>query len=167
MNTESCGIAVKIPISGGHFATVDAEDFERISAFKWKASVRVKKDGTIAKVYAQRSRRDGGSPMMHRSIIEYNGPMQVDHINGDGLDNRRCNLRLCSRSENMANQEIGIGNTSGRKGVTWHKRDAVWQAQLKVNGKMLYLGSFPDLDQAKAAYDRAAREAFGQFWRAT
>ena len=157
---------MKIPLSGGYFALVDAEDYERVSRFAWKASVRKRKDGTVAKVYAQRSRRDGGSPMMHRTILGYDGPKMVDHINGDGLDNRKANLRIATRSQNMANQQIGLANTSGRKGVTWHRGDRKWQAQIKVSGKMFYVGSFACIDEAKAAYDVAAKKHFAEYWRA-
>lgn len=87
----------------------------------------------------------------------------VDHINRDRADNRWGNLRLASRSQNMGNRSISRNNTSGVKGVIWHKDAGKWMACIKINGKRRYLGYFLDIDAAAAAYADAARQHFGEY----
>lgn len=89
--------------------------------------------------------------------------MDIDHKNQNGLHNYRANLRVCSRSENMANSRKYRVGISGFKGVTWHKQDSLWQAQIHVNYKHVLLGLFRDPREAARAYDRAAVEHFGVF----
>lgn len=90
----------------------------------------------------------------------------VDHRNLIKSDNRIGNLRQASQSQNAANTGMRKRNTSGRKGVTWNKASGKWQAGIRVKGKDLYLGLFSDLDEAHAAYCKAANENFNQFARA-
>jgi hypothetical protein len=90
----------------------------------------------------------------------------IDHINGDPFDNRIANLRLCDTSLNGANRGPTKLNTSGFKGVTWHKRCRKWQAQIGVKGTHYFLGLFDDPAEAHAAYVAAAIKHFGEFARA-
>jgi len=101
---------------------------------------------------------------MHRAILNAPPRMDVDHINGNGLNNTRENLRLCTRSQNMMNQRLK-GGTSRFRGVSWLKGGAKWHAQVRANGKRLHLGLFTDETEAAMAYDAAARELFGDFAR--
>jgi|JI9StandDraft_2_1071091.scaffolds.fasta_scaffold146515_2 hypothetical protein len=145
----------KIPLTQGYFAIVDDSDFDMLNRVKWHAN---KGHNTF---YAQRSvLQENGkwkNVQMHRVILGVHDPkIQVDHINGDGLDNRRCNLRSCTRSENMQNQQIHKNNTSGRKGVHWNSNVEKFHAQIAKNGKRIYLGLFNDLESAAKAYDKAA-----------
>jgi hypothetical protein len=87
----------------------------------------------------------------------------VDHINGNGLDNRRSNLRLCTNAENQHNARLRRDNTSGHKGVNWNSRDAAWQAQVMVNGRRTSVGYFKNLDDAVAAIKAARAELHGEF----
>jgi len=89
--------------------------------------------------------------------------MQTDHKNKDGLDNRKSNLRTCCKSQNMSNRKIQLNNTSGYKGVYWHKYARKWMASIKVNKKPIYLGLFVDPIEAALAYDKNAVEKFGEF----
>lgn len=89
----------------------------------------------------------------------------IDHINSDGTDNRLGNLRLASRSENSTNKGVQRNNRSGRKGVSWHARAGRWQACIGVNGRTICLGLFNSVEEAHAAYMRAATEHFGEFAR--
>lgn len=89
----------------------------------------------------------------------------IDHRDGDALNNRWANLRLADKSLNAANMRTPKSNTSGRKGVTWLRREKKWLAQIKVNGRRRALGYFDDKDEAAAAYENAARASFGEFAR--
>lgn len=87
----------------------------------------------------------------------------IDHINGDKTDNRVENLREATNAENMQNRAAPRNNTSGYKGVSWHKRDRKWRAKIQVDGKRRYLGHFDTPEEAHAAYCEAAREHHGEF----
>jgi hypothetical protein len=87
----------------------------------------------------------------------------VDHWNRDGLDNRRCNLRIANYSQNAANSGPSVRNTSGYKGVTFSRRADKWQAGIQVNGKFQFLGHWATREDAARAYDAAATKFFGEF----
>lgn len=91
--------------------------------------------------------------------------LQIDHIDGDGLNNKPDNLRLATKTENMQNREKTRKNTSGKKGVCWHNQAEKWLAQIKINGRHVSLGLFESINEASAAYEAAAREHFGEFYR--
>lgn len=95
---------------------------------------------------------------MHKIEAEF-----IDHIDGNGLNNQKANLRPCSRSQNMANQKIRTSSITGFKGVHFNKRDLVFTAFIRLNRKLKYLGSFKDAQDAAAAYNAAAIENFGEF----
>lgn len=145
----------KIPLTKGCYALVDDEDYERISQYKW----------TMGKDYAIRSIRDAdgkkGHGYMHRFILDTQS-RQVDHINGNKLDNRRCNLRPCTPSQNQANSLPRKGS-SQFKGVSWNRKNARWVAQIKINRNDKSLGRFNDEIDAAMAYDQAAFAAWGKF----
>jgi len=92
---------------------------------------------------------------------------QIDHINGDRLDNRICNLRIATNQENSRNNCISANNTSGATGVTWHKKSGKWMAQIVVSYKPIYLGLFKNKEQAVQARKKAEQDFFGDFLRAT
>ena len=101
---------------------------------------------------------------LHRLILKAKKGQEVDHRNGNGLDNRKNNLRFCTRSQNMMNQKRRKG-TSEFKGVYWHKRIKKWLAQITVNYKRTHLGYFDSEIKAGKAYDTKAVELFGKFAR--
>jgi hypothetical protein len=135
----------EITLSQGYAALIDAADYDEIAQFKWFALV------TPHTVYAMRTviLPEGGrtSEYMHRRLLP--STKQVDHINGNGLDNRRSNLRPATSAENVRNRSgLRAGNTSGFRGVIWEKSRSKWRAQIKVDGRNRYLGRFDDPAEA-------------------
>lgn len=90
---------------------------------------------------------------------------EIDHINGDPTDNRIVNLRVATLAENSRNRGLRADNTSGIKGVSWSKKSNRWLAHLGHNGKLLHLGLFDTIEEAKAVREEAARRLQGQFYR--
>lgn len=146
----------RIPLSRGLFATVDASDFEMLSHFTWCVSGS---GGYAARTTRVRGKKIGVA--MHRMVALPGPDQDVDHINGDRLDNRRCNLRVCSHAENQRNRRTPSHNTSGFRGVAWHKKDRKWQATAGDR----HIGQFASAIEAALAYDRVARELHGEFAR--
>lgn len=90
---------------------------------------------------------------------------RVDHIDGDGLNNTRLNLRQCSHAENIRNSAKSISNKSGCKGVIWDKNRSKWMAYIKLDYRQKYLGRYDTFEEASEARDRAAKEMHGPFAR--
>lgn len=151
----------RIPLSTGEYATVDVPDYEYLSRFRWSV-VRSAHTTYAYRKPARNGRASRPTIYMHREIMGVLQGMQVDHINHDGLDNRRSNLRVCDASQNMANARKPVG-TSLYRGVSWDKRSGLWLAQICVNGRKRNLGRFGDEKQAAHAYNEAAIEGFGSF----
>lgn len=154
-------MSVEIQLSQGLVALVDDEDAGRVlAAGKWWA----KRDKNT--VYASRTiRRPDGrrtSQSMHSFLT---GWALTDHINGNGIDNRRSNLREATDTQNLHNQGLSKNNRSGYKGVHWRKTTRRWKAVIGVNGTQRILGEFHTREEAGRAYDDAARELYGEFAR--
>lgn len=145
----------ELPVYGGKFALVDDEDFEELSKFKWH----------MRQGYVQRYDSYSACKVtqMHRQLMSPKETEQVDHINGVRHDNRKENLRCCTRAQNCHNRTKYSRSTSGFKGVTWYKRRNKWGAQIRINGKLKYLGLYDNAADAARAYDGAARELHGAF----
>src|SRR5574343_411505 len=123
----------EIQLSQGKVAIVDDEDYDYLNQWKWYAAER--KCGIW---YATRNiRKDGKVRIipMHRVILNTPKGMDTDHINGDGLDNRRSNLRSCTHMENICNPNRSLSPTKSSrfKGVYWHKGEKIWRAKLRFN----------------------------------
>lgn len=149
----------RIPLTQGKYAIVDDCDYEWLSQWKWCA------ERNRDTFYAQRRvRRPGGLRLtirMHRLVANPPPNMMVDHVNRDGLDNRRCNLRVCTHAQNQLNHKRHRTNSSGYRGVLFHR--GKWVAKISVNGKPRHLGTFETPEEAARAYDAVAIETRGEF----
>ncbi len=104
---------------------------------------------------------------MHREIMKLECNKLCDHINGNGLDNRKTNLRPASRAQNGWNRgKSRVKSRSRYKGLAWDKKDKRWEVRISVNGRRIYIGRFEDQIQAARAYDRAARIYHGRYAQA-
>ena len=151
----------EITLTQRKIALVDDCDYEWLSQRNWAAF----KDRNIW--YAMTNIRDATghfrSITMHRLILGATKGMKVDHRDGNGLNNQRHNLRAATNHQNLCNRGAPSNNTSGFKGVSWHKRRNKWQANIGINYKKKYLGLFDSAIDAACAYDAAARELHGEF----
>lgn len=149
----------EIILTKGKVALVDDADFGRLSIHKWYA---LKGD---KRFYSARNVPFNGGQkriFMHREIMGTSKGIQVDHKNGNGLDNRKDNLRNCTRSENCRNKKKYCGG-SKFKGVSWDKRHKKWIVQIKYEDKNRHVGFFDNEIVAASVYNKVARERFGEF----
>ena len=149
----------EIRLTQGKIAIVDDEDFELVSQYRWHA---VKSRNTF---YAATKCPLPTGPKMHALLMGKQPGYQIDHIDGNGLNNQRHNLRFVTAAQNAANTNPYRTNTSGYKGVMWRKYLNKWEVRIKVNGKRISLGYYTDKEAAARAYDAAAKEHFGDFAR--
>ena len=146
----------QIPLTQGKVALVSDHRFEYLNQWKWTASK------TQGKRYAVNSSKG----KMHRLITGAPVGMDVDHVDGDGLNNQDENLRVCTHAENGYNRrKLASNNTTGYKGVSIFRdgKFVRYQAKIRVASKLLHLGLFTTAEAAARAYDQAAREHFGDF----
>ena len=147
-----------IELTQGKVAIVDDGDYEWLSQWKWHAF-------TPHKIfYAIRNKGDGGGGTiyMHRQILNAPSGMECDHINHDGLDNRRDNIRICTRMQNAQNM-ITTEGISRYKGVFWGREKQRWQGQITKAQKRFFLGRYNNEDDAALAYNIFALTLFGEY----
>jgi hypothetical protein len=153
----------EIKLTRDQFALVDDEDYDFLMQWKWHADFKGKT------CYARRTIRVGGGKVkriyMHRSIINPPDNMEIDHIDNNGLNNQKNNLRICTHQENTFNTS-GFKRKSKYKGVSRkidHNRNKPWRACLKINGKQVQIGTFKEEKQAAIAYNEAVLKYRGRF----
>lgn len=145
-----------IILTKGRIATVDDEDFDRVNQFKWCASKR-----HSGGYYAIRRVPGAGLERLHNFILGVPG---VDHRDGDGLDNRRGNLRAATTVENNRGFRNKRASTSSQyRGVTFDSQNQKWRAKIGVGSVAVHLGRFESELEAAQAYDAAAKEHYGSF----
>lgn len=155
-----------IPLSKGQIAIVDAADYSWLAQYNWHvawcpgtrsfyALTNLKIDGRTRRV------------SMHRMILglTYGDRREGDHAESNTLDNRRKNLRIVTHHQNSTNRRTRRNTKAGLKGVSWHSRDEVWEASIRVRGKLKHLGTFHTAEDAHAAYREAATKQFGEYAR--
>jgi len=158
---------IEIPLTRGKVALVDDEDAERILAHKWTAftdSRRKRELWYAVRCVRSKNSKSRKSVGMHREILNAPDHLQVDHKNGNGLDNRKSNLRLATRAQNLRSSHRPIGK-SGYRGVYRHtnKKSRQYQAKIEFEGKRRSLVCYDCPKQAAMAYDAAAKELHGAF----
>lgn len=146
----------EIELTKGFVAVVDDCDFDALSQWKWHAMV-----DRSGHVYAGRNTKPSGRVLMHRAIMAAMPDQVVDHKDRNPLNNRRANLRLCSRGQNRSNSVPS--SACALKGVTWIKRDKRWIAQITYNKIKRTIGYFDNPIDAAKAYDKIAVQLHGQF----
>ena len=148
-----------ITIEQGYEAIIDAADVPLIDGFKWKLH-----ENPAGNIYV-RCGRHPKRIWMHRLILNCPDHMQTDHIDGNGLNNRRSNLREATSAHNNRNRRISTVNSSGFKGVSFHKMSSKWQSCIFVDGRSKHLGLFDTPEEAHAAYCAASAKYHGEFGR--
>lgn len=148
-----------IKISQGYECTIDDEDFQFINSHKWKV-LRSRK-----RIYASYSYGEKGnkSMLMHRLILDAKKGEYVDHINGNTLDNRRENLRLCTNSENLGNRGKQTNNTTGYKGVYKTESPLYYRCAIRKDNMVYCLGTLKDKEKCAKLYDAASLHFYGEF----
>lgn len=143
----------------GDQVLLDSEDFDRFSDkvySKHSQGYAVRSEGSVRKkTYKQH--------LLHREIMQANPGEYVDHINGNKLDNRKTNLRVCSNKSNVVNSKSHKDSSSPYKGVSWYPPTKNWTARVFSDGVLYYLGRFDNQEDAALAYDRKASELFGEY----
>ncbi len=156
----------KISLTKNKVALIDDEDYEQLVKYNW----------CFTKGYAGRAivipnsynrvtcpKGKSRPVLMHRQIMNPPKGMEIDHRDGNGLNNQRSNLRLCTHSQNLKNQIIPKNNTSGYKGVRWNKPNKKWDSRIMLNGKSIHIGVFKNIQDAALAYNMKAKELFDEF----
>ena len=155
-----------IPLTHGLYATVDAEDYEWLSQYRWHARFHKRCDTVYAaraRVYRENGKVHRRIVTMHREIMKPPEGMVIDHINGNGINNRRCNMRTCTQAQNVLNRRACPTAKSRFIGV--FPRGDKWRAAIRYKKRQFHIGTFDDEVEAAKARDRKAIELFGQFAR--
>ena len=156
-----------IELTRGYVALIDDEDYDRVSSFgRWQVTVKRGKLYAVRIVGRMKNKvRSSATTSMHRFIMNARpSDQEVDHIDGDGLNNTKANLRFASRIENCRNlPRARLNNRSGFRGVSWHKKAGKWMTYGKYDGKGVYLGLHESPESAARAFDEFARTHYGEF----
>jgi hypothetical protein len=151
----------EIQLPNGSIVTVDDEDYPMVASFKWHSEQGRNTEYAVRS--AKNSMGRDTSIRMHRQILQVRRGEIIDHIDHNGLNNCKSNLRVCTNQENVSHQRKRKGASSQYKGVTWNKQKQKWQAQIKVNYKNINLGLFETEADAALAFNQAAIHHFGEF----
>lgn len=154
----------KVELNGGCYVTIDDEDYDIISKHKWYVhwcGRRKKYKYAIANIRLSDGRRT--TIKMHRVIMDAPSGYEIDHIDGDGLNNQRLNLRVVNKNQNMMNMAVHRDNQTGYKGVSKSRGVGRYRARIRVYGKEICLGCYKTAIDAHHAYTKAANQYFGEY----
>ncbi len=152
-----------VPLTQGKFSLIDSDDIGLLGAFNWSANRNKSTGGFYARRGQRRGQKGTKTIPMHSSVCVARDGCAVDHRNGNTLDNRRENLREADRIQNARNSRISSRNSSGFKGV--YASGSKYQAQIKANGKQIYLGTYDTAEAANEIRKNAAAIHHGEFAR--
>jgi len=145
------------------YAKVDPADYKRLKRYEW-ITTKKRNNFYVLRHTAGGKRKRGSLIYLHQEIIEVPRGMVVDHINHDGMDNRRANLRAATFSQNMCHRKKRSGSKQSKyKGIYWRKEKRKWQAMITFERKKIHLGYFHSEIDAAKAYDQAAKTYHGEF----
>lgn len=153
---------VYVSLTRGHVAIINEADIDFLRDSNWMALV------TPRSVYAIREHNSCGrktTMLLHREIMSAASDVQVDHIDGNGLNNARSNLRIATRSENSRNRRLDVDSSSGLKGVYYDHARHKWIAKIRYDGRQRYIGRFNSADEAHRAYCEQSKIRHGAFGR--
>lgn len=152
----------EIPLTQGKVVLVDDDDYEKLNQFNWFAHWSGWGWRALRNKWVNGK---GETIFMHREILNAPKGTQVDHINGNSLDNRKENLRFCTNQQNSFNRQAQKNNKLGIKGVSWKKSHKKFMARIKVGEKVIHLGHFDSAIKAALVYQEAEKKYFGEFAR--
>ncbi len=153
----------KIKLGGkygkGKYALVDNDDFEKFNQYSWYLSTT----GYAIRGKWNKIKKQNDIIHLHKKILITPKNMEVDHINGNRIDNRKNNLRICTHKQNIANQKLQKRSKSGYKGVSYYKNYDKWEAYVCTDNKKYRIGYFSIKKEAALAYNKKAKELFGKY----
>ncbi len=151
----------EVILTHGYKAIVDDIDIVKIKDYTWRIYSNWKVKYAVTNGYVNGKRT---TIRMHRLVVNAKPNEKIDHINGNGLDNRKINLRRCTSSQNMGNISKRLGS-SKYKGVCWGKKENKWRAKISYAGRQYHLGFYMSEKEAALAYNKKAKELFKEFAR--
>lgn len=152
----------KIKLQSGKYTKVDDDNYEYLNQFKWRWRKLTNSLYVYRMYYIGNGKYKHES--MHRIIMNAPKGMDVDHIDHNGLNNQKSNLRIVTRSQNMMNtKKIQKNKSSKYKGVVWFKPIKKWQVRIMINYKYISIGYFDSEDEAGLAYNKKAQELYGEY----
>lgn len=150
-----------IPLTKGQSALIDDQDYDLVKGYNWRVLVNTRNLYAITNGWINGKRT---AILMHRLLNGFPHKMCVDHKDGNGLNNTRANMRVCTYSQNLGNRQRANKNkTSQFKGVSWNSEHKVWIASIQCNKKQMNLGKFPSEVEAAKSYDAMALKHFKEF----
>lgn len=156
---------ILIPLTQEKWAIIDIEDWDKVSRHTWCAFKGKATTYAATNIRREGERRGYRCVRLHQLIMDAQSGQFIDHINGDGLDNRKCNLRFCSKSQNSANRGKKPSCASRFIGVTHNRATGKWAASVVINRHRKGLGHYATEEEAAKVRDRAVKKLFGEFAR--
>ena len=153
----------EITLTQNKVAFVDDKDFERVNRFKWYAQNHGNQWYAVRNETYHHKKQRQRKVQMHRFITGISREWWIDHVNGEGLDNRRNNLRPCTNSTNQANRKTSCNKIVEYKGVYFHKKSGKYMVRIQQDGYRYFLGEYYSPIFAAEIYDKKAVELFGEY----